>query len=99
MAPPKQIEQGTRAVILCLRAIGTPGKEIQKLVGSPISSINGVYNSALKRGFDPEARPLEFNEYIRESTPRRTAESKVTKTGAKKEYALTGKSEQAWVDH
>lgn len=92
MAPQKPIERGTRAVILCLRAIGTPGKEIQKLVGSPISSINGLYNSAIKRGFNPEARPLDFNEYIGESTPRRTPESKVTKTGAKKEYVLTEKA-------
>ncbi|KAJ5301048.1 uncharacterized protein N7443_006050 [Penicillium atrosanguineum] len=74
------IEPGTRAVILCLRAIGTPAKSIQQLVGSPISTINGLYNAALKKGFDPDARPLEFNEHITDS-PRRTDEFKVKNAG------------------
>ncbi|KAJ5145253.1 hypothetical protein N7448_002645 [Penicillium atrosanguineum] len=77
------IEPGTRAVILCLRAIGTPAKSIQQLVGSPISTINGLYNAALKKGFDPDARPLEFNEHITDS-PRRTDEFKVKKSGIRK---------------
>ncbi|KAJ6104635.1 hypothetical protein N7523_010955 [Penicillium sp. IBT 18751x] len=80
---PPAIEPGTRAIILCLRASGMPAKNIQQLVGSPISTINGLYNSALKKGFNPDSRPLEFNEFITDS-PRRTDEFKVKKPGTKK---------------
>jgi len=50
-------DMATRAQVITLKAIGFPNKEIQQYTGIKPRTINSIYDRAIKRGFDPNAKP------------------------------------------
>ncbi|KAJ5202015.1 uncharacterized protein N7498_006678 [Penicillium cinerascens] len=53
-------DTATRGLIIGLKATGKSYSEIAELTELPRSTIQRIYETAVKRGFDPQKRPLEI---------------------------------------
>ncbi|KAJ5128934.1 hypothetical protein N7448_002643 [Penicillium atrosanguineum] len=56
MAPP--MDNTTRGVILGLKMAGKGNTEIAEIIGMTPSAVSMLYLRAVKKGYDPEKRPL-----------------------------------------
>jgi hypothetical protein len=71
----------TRALVVTLKAPSGAGKtsiEIQAMTGIPRRTIDDIYCRAIKRGFEPNERPLRLKNAWLEDAPRPGRPSKQT---------------------
>ncbi|KAG6019568.1 hypothetical protein E4U19_007063 [Claviceps sp. Clav32 group G5] len=68
MAPYNDL--ATRASVLTLKATGFSTKEIASLTGVPTRTVDYIFAKAVKRGFNPQERPLNIKNHLVENGPR-----------------------------
>lgn len=71
-------EISTRALIIGLKTTGKTSVEVAELTNIPVRTINAIYARAIKRGFDPNRRPLELHDIYLTDAPRSGRPSKQT---------------------
>ncbi|KAK2670227.1 hypothetical protein RAB80_014364 [Fusarium oxysporum f. sp. vasinfectum] len=78
MAPNTDI--ATRAFVVSLKApcSGKTTNEVAEITGLSVNLVNRIYARAIKRGFDPNVRPLILRNGYLEDTPRSGRPSKQT---------------------
>jgi transposase len=61
----------TRALVVTLKAsAGKTTNEIIEITGLPKATINNIYARAIKRGFDPNERPIRLRDAFLADSPR-----------------------------
>lgn len=60
----------TRALIIGLKSSGKTSTEVSELTRISVRTINDIYARAIKRGFDPNLRPLEICDAYLADAPR-----------------------------
>ncbi|KAG5913834.1 hypothetical protein E4U61_006468, partial [Claviceps capensis] len=63
-------DNSTRTSVLTLKATGFSTKEVASLTGVPTRTINYIFAKAVKRGFNPQDRPLNIKNHLVEDGPR-----------------------------
>lgn len=63
-------ELSTRALIVGLKSAGKTSVEVAELTSIPVRTVNDIFARAIKRGFDPNRRPLQLQDVYLADAPR-----------------------------
>jgi hypothetical protein len=89
------MDNTTRGLILGLKIAGKPPSEISELTGMRANTVSKLWARAVKRGFDPEKRPLSVSDSF--FIDGRSADSSpaATPTPVSKKRKFTAKKRQS----
>ena len=94
MPTSRQHSVSTRSAVLVLKSsiVGWSGTQIEDMLGVNRSTVNRIFKRAIKRGFDPNSRPLVLKDEFVVDAPRSgrpTKQSQLEKQAALEEEART----------